>query len=265
LFKVAQAEGPPIDPLVRALTQRKIANDVATYVRLLDTEASESAVHEFLSAHSYFFSGVLRLDGISPLYAKVKLGAEYEVDFACFDSGSYGPEWCLVEIEAPSKRMFTRKGDPTAALTHAIRQVRDWHAWIHENLAYAGRLMPNIEYPLGYVFIGRRNHLTVDTRKKLRRLVHDHRMLLRVHTLDWFASAALAVKQQAAGRARCSWPVPLRALSHSDLAAGRPEWVWEWLCDAHVATEKRHWQRNLLNEREYSYVREDEYRNSERE
>ena len=56
--------------------------------------------------------------------------------------------------------MFTKSGDPTSDLTHAIQQVRDWHTWIHVNVDYARKLMPLIEYRLGFVFIGRRSHLT---------------------------------------------------------------------------------------------------------
>jgi hypothetical protein len=84
MFKCEKATGFPVDPLVSALTQNKIDFDVQEYLRLLDTEAPEQAVHDFLAAHTYFFNGVVRLRGFSPLYSKVRLGTEYEVDFACF-------------------------------------------------------------------------------------------------------------------------------------------------------------------------------------
>ena len=215
----------PIDPLVRALTVEIVERDIKEYQYLLDSISSEQLVHEFLARHSYFFNGILRLYGASPMYSKVKLGAEYELDFACFDTGSFGSEWYLIEIEAPAKKMFTKAGDPTADLTHAIQQVRDWHAWIHENLDYARKLMPLIEYPLGYVFIGRRSDLTEETKKKLRRLAHDHRMFMRIHTLDWLSGAAHSVKYLLRNGDGGTWPVPMCAFSHRELAMGSQTWL----------------------------------------
>src|SRR5260370_7432208 len=72
-----------------------------------------------------FFNGVLRLHGYSPLYSKIRLGSEYEMDFVCFDTGSYGPEWRLIEIEGPNKRLFTKSDDPSPHLSHPTQQVSD--------------------------------------------------------------------------------------------------------------------------------------------
>ena len=35
--------------------------------------------------------------------------------------------------------MFTGKGDPSAALTHALRQLSDWRTWLTFNRDYAAR------------------------------------------------------------------------------------------------------------------------------
>lgn len=258
-IKVEKPEPLPVDPMVRTLTEDKIDEDIATYVRMLDQEASESDVHDFLAKHSYFFNSILRMYGVSPLYSKVRLGSQYEIDFAFFDTGSFGPEWHLVEIEAPSKRMFTKTGDPTASLTHAIQQIRDWHDWVHENLDFARKLMPHIEYPLGYVFIGRRSHLIPDTMKKLRRLAHDHRMTTRIHTLDWFENAARSVKDLVRAGNGGTWPVPMCAMSHADLAAGRPDMAWEWLNNPHAANNRDYYRQLLLSERKYFYLNLTEY------
>jgi hypothetical protein len=254
VLKFEKPEPLPLDPLVKALTEEQIESDIADYIKLLDYNASEAEVHDFLASHSYFFNTILRMYGASPLYSKIRLGSQYEVDFAFFDTGSYGTEWYLVEIEAPSKRMFTKAGDPTSFLTHAIQQVRDWHTWIHENLDYARKLMPHIEYPLGYVFIGRRAHLTHDTKIKLRRMAHDHRMFMHIHTLDWFAGTARSVKDLIRIGGGGNWPVPMHALSHTDLAAGRPEMARKWLTDPRVADELESGQQLILKQREYSYL-----------
>lgn len=258
-LKFEEPKSLPVDPRVAALTKEQIEADVAVYLDLLDQKASESDVHDFLANHSYFFNGILRMYGVSPVYSKVQLGSEYVTDFAFFDTGSFGPEWHLVEIEAPSKRMFTLAGGQTADLTHAIQQVRDWHTWIHDNLDFARKLMLHVEYPLGYVFIGRRSDLTQDTRKKLRRLAHDHRMTTRIHTLDWFEGAARSVLNLIRAGEGGTWPVPMRALSHADLAAGKPDMAREWLSRQQVMSTHVFGGGLVLNEREYSYLNLAEY------
>lgn len=238
-FKFSTPEPIDIDPQVEALTVAKVDEDIALFSSLLDSGAPEREVHAFLEAHSYFFNGILRLYGASPIYSKVRLGSDYEVDFAFFDSGSYGPDWHFVEIEAPNQRMFTSRGDPSSALTHAIQQVRNWHAWFHENLDYCRKLMPHIEYPMGYVFMGRRDQLDPNTRSKLKRLAYDHRSLMRIHTLDWFVGAAISVRDGLLSNGKGgTWPVRMRAYSHSDLARNEPDMAWKFLTNPITAKEK---------------------------
>ena len=222
---------PPIeiDPLVKALTPDQLEKDVGEFERFLDGCVREQEVHDFLADHSYFFNHIIRLNGASPLYSKIKLGSEFEIDFACFDAGSPGPEWHLIEIEGPGSPLFTNAGDPSARLTHAIRQVLDWQGWIHENLDYARKLFPYIEYPLGYVFMGRRHGLTPATRKRLRRLNYEHRSSLKIHSLDWFASAARSVISLIEHTGQGSWALPMRALTHKDLAGGLPPLAQDYI------------------------------------
>lgn len=220
--KIKHAEPLDIDPAVAALTALQVERDVIEYEALLDKNVPEARVHEFLATHTYFFNGALRLFGFSPVYSKTKLGCDYEVDFAWLDSSSFGPDWHLVEIEAPSTRLFTKGGNPTAELTHAVQQLRDWHSWLHDHLEYARRLMPQIEYPLCYIFMGRRKELTPALKKKAKRFVYDHRPICRIHTLDWFSAAARSVVSLMRNGGGC-WPVPMKALSHTNLAGGLPK------------------------------------------
>lgn len=219
----------PIDEQVRQLTTERVQVDVGQYLQLIDKPASEEDVHEFLATHSYFFNGILRLYGASPLYSKIRLGSEFVVDFVWFDSGSVGPEWHLTEIEHPEKKLFTSSGDPTAHLTHAIRQVLDWQDWISRNLSYAQKLLPHIIYPMGYVFMGRRKFLDDNTRERLQRINYEYRKSLQVHTLDWFAGAALSVLNIVENKGSGNWQLPMRALSHEDLSIGLPSWSIEYM------------------------------------
>ncbi|SRR6266851_2999721 len=207
---------------VRRLTLNQIEADIANYTSLLDSEATEHRVHEFLASHSYFFNGLMRLYGVSPLYTKIKLGSNYEVDFAWLDSGSFGPEWNLVEIESPTRRLFTDGGQQSQWLTHAIQQVRDWHQWVVDFKSSAEAIMPKILYPMGHVFIGRRSELTPEIQAKLSRISYENRPFVRLHTLDHFIGCARSVMNLVDEAGGGDWPVPMKALGHAELAAGLP-------------------------------------------
>jgi hypothetical protein len=124
--------------------------------------------------------------------------------------------------------MFRKSGAPSAFLTHAVHQVRDWHMWIHDNLAYARRLLPHVDYPLGRVFIGRRSELSADNRRRLKRLLFENRMFMEIRTLDFFVDGAESVRHLvSAGGAR--WTAPPCSFTHRDLAARRPNGLFSWL------------------------------------
>jgi len=53
-------------------------------------------------------------------------------DFLVLEQDSGNIYAVLIEIEAPSKRWATRGGVPSADLTQAIDQLRDWQAWFKE-------------------------------------------------------------------------------------------------------------------------------------
>ena len=67
----------PIDPEVTALTPEQIDEDIRQFRSLLDSNAPEARIQEFLAARSYFFNGFVRLYGSSPVYSKIKLGIEH--------------------------------------------------------------------------------------------------------------------------------------------------------------------------------------------
>ncbi|MGO9003795.1 MAG: Shedu anti-phage system protein SduA domain-containing protein [Limisphaerales bacterium] len=251
-LNIKKAVASKVDPLVSNLTLAQVEKDALEFKSILDRNAPEAHVHDFLATHSYFFNGILRMFGCSPLYSKVKLGSDYEVDFAFFDTGSFGPEWSLIEIESPTRSLFTKSGNPSAALTHAIQQVRNWQDWVHDHLEYAKKIMPQIDYPLGHIFMGRRNDLTPLSKKKMRRLLHDHRQILRIRTLDWFVDSArtvVGIMDEGKGR----WPVPMHALSHSNLAKGLPPEAQKWL-DHQLGDQARRDAENRWKHREENYL-----------
>jgi hypothetical protein len=211
-----------IDPEVSKLTSETVKSHVEEFRALLDKNSKEEVIQAFLESHSYFFSGPLDLFGLSPLYSKIKLGSEYITDFAWFGINSLGCEWNLVEIEAPGEPLFNVKGDPSASLTHALRQVRDWQYWVHKNNDFARKLLPNVLSPMGYIYMGR--HVELKAKEKqdaLQRLSYDNRGQLRIHTLDRLTYSAFGVAKSLIGETgRGNWSVPMKALTHKDLADG---------------------------------------------
>ncbi len=70
--------------------------------------------------------------------------------------------WELIEIEAPSKVIYQRKGeDPAAHLVHAVTQVEDWLRFIDDNRDTVEREdgLANIYRPRGRVVAGRERDL----------------------------------------------------------------------------------------------------------
>ncbi len=66
--------------------------------------------------------------------------------------------------------LFTRQGDPTAKLTHSMRQVEDWLDWISDNKDYAQRhILPEVSEPEAWVIIGLRSRMDKKSKKALAR------------------------------------------------------------------------------------------------
>jgi len=120
-----------------------------------------------------------------------RLGAELVPDFLIGERSSLGFEWYGVELESPTASLFNTSGDPSATLTHAIRQIIDWRVWLEKNLDYAvrprdkqGLGLTDINGKLpGLILIGRRDSLDPSTRERRRQISGDLR--IQIHTYDW--------------------------------------------------------------------------------
>jgi len=114
---------------------------------LLEEDLSEEDLQKFLSTHPVLLSPTAL-----EILPKHRLGKEYITDFVICEVGS---EYILVEIEAPSQRLFNKSGDPSAPLTHTQRQVEDWREWVSENIAYARKSLSGINDPDCWIIMGR--------------------------------------------------------------------------------------------------------------
>ncbi len=139
----------------------KLEGIIEKFEDLLDKAKYEEDLQKFLSTHPVI---------LSPTALKVlpkhKLGSEYIPDFVICEIEH---EYIFVEIEAPSKKLFNKNGNPSTFLTHAQQQVEDWREWVQENIAYARNNLPGITDPNCWVIIGRDTALLPRDRKALYR------------------------------------------------------------------------------------------------
>ncbi len=110
------------------------------WTALVATDVEEECYHQFIAQnstmcwpHDVFFA-----------ISKLELSGALVPDFVLVsEKGSLGLEYTLVEIEKPSTSTITKAGNPSAGLTHAEKQVRDWKSWIHTHSQDVSRLFPS--------------------------------------------------------------------------------------------------------------------------
>lgn len=159
--------------------------------RCLDAATREEDVQAFLAANPMLL--IQHLGGGHGRYVipKKKLGSEYVTDFVIGERHSGGYEWQAVELESPKARMFTKKGDPTKELNHAIKQIHDWRAWLEKNQNYAANsrtaqglgLTDIISNLPGLILIGRRSSDDEKWRSLRRQMANT--LNIRIHSFDF--------------------------------------------------------------------------------
>ncbi len=145
---------------------------------LIRQQPTEHKVQAFLESQPWYLLHAA-MDGFytgatstrSTLFPKFKLGNEYETDFLFCNGSSLGLSCTFIELERPDVSLFTRRGDPTKHLAHAIRQIVNWNAWLIDNHEFALKeiaraVSPNwswppiLRKPFRYlIIIGRRQSL----------------------------------------------------------------------------------------------------------
>ena len=172
------------------------ASDAAALEDVLNSAKNERDMQSYLQEHPLLLIQHLGGGHGRWVIPQQKLGVQFVTDFLIAEKSSIGFEWVAVEIESPSARIFTKKGDPSATLNHAIRQISDWRAWLRKNQNYAARLrsenglgLTDIDSDIpGLIIIGRENALDPTTRELRRQLGAN--LNIKIHTYDWLIRMA---------------------------------------------------------------------------
>lgn len=158
-------------------------NDGSTQLEDVLATGNEHDVQKVIHEHPQLLRGIT--PGVEFAFREYRLGAEFIADFVTggfVDNGMY-LRLSMIELESPKHKLFTKHGDPTAALNHALRQIRDWRAWIKENrLYFTSRTIKKLDYPARaadgvkeayVVVIGRRSSMSRDDQRRLADLNDD--------------------------------------------------------------------------------------------
>lgn len=136
----------------------------------------EEKLQKFLTEHP-----ILLDPFVSTLYTKQELGSDFITDYVVKQMNN---QYVLVEIENSTDKLFNQNGSFSSHLTAALAQVRDFQAWISDNLSYAQKKLPSIKHPEGLVVIGRKQSLNELEIKRLAEENYSRRGHIKIVTYD---------------------------------------------------------------------------------
>ena len=183
--------------------------EAAAFENALNAARDEGDMQRFLESHPRMLVQHLTEHRRAWVIPQRRLGAEHVTDFMIAERVSGRYSWHAVELERPQAKLFNKKGDPSAALTHALRQISDWRTWLSRNRDYASRpiersglgltdIEPDLE---GLIIMGRESDVDPQTADLRRSLSRNYR--IRIETYDWLLSVArdrLAALERAGNR-----------------------------------------------------------------
>jgi hypothetical protein len=142
----------------------------------LDDAPDERPLQTFLAGHPHLLSCLLPGGRGVWCWDRPRFGAELVPDFLLCTRNSAGVQWVMVELESPRQMPLTQAGRPTAKLNEAMGQIRDWRAWLRQNISYTHEQLELVglsaEAP-AVIVIGRREALNPTHAVKYRELSND--------------------------------------------------------------------------------------------
>lgn len=169
---------------------------VARFRSTLESATRESDLQLFLQEHPALLVQALSGGHGRWVIPQLRLGAHHVTDFMIAERNSLGFEWVAVELESPTRPMFTAGGDPSRYLVHALRQISDWRVWLSRNRDHAerprdrsglGLVDVGVDVP-GWIVIGRRAEVSADILDRRRQL--SRQTNVAIHSYDWLLDKA---------------------------------------------------------------------------
>lgn len=163
---------------------------VNAFSSLLQKATNEEEMQQFLTEHPALLLQSITGHRGCVCIPKQKLNGKV-TDFLIAWMDSMGFWWLGVELENPKAQMFTKRGNPTKELTHAIGQIQDWRIWLSKNADFARRPIVDGGYSLidieerlpAFIFMGRRRDQRYDNPPRRRQIYKESS--IAIHPYDW--------------------------------------------------------------------------------
>lgn len=149
-------------------------------------ENSEVDLLRVLKDNSFLFYDLYsRKYGIQPIFRELNFGTEFKCDFAWLNDNSSGPEWVLVEIEAPDMPLFKTTGKPTVKLYDAVEQVHTWEQYFEENKGEKTRIFGAVAQFRYILVTGTKEKWQTEHASRWR-IQHGKRLKVEIRSMDTF-------------------------------------------------------------------------------
>jgi hypothetical protein len=166
----------------------KLAETVEIYQKLVAENAAESSFQKFFEKNPIVIE-----PRVQHVFSKMSFGGENFPDFLFALNDS---RYLIIEIEKPEARLFTKRGDPTAKLTHAQHQIRSYLEWASEERDYLRRRgCPNINpsNTRGLIIIGKSYTLGRMEKRVLESINAETQSKYEIKTFDRIADDFKAI------------------------------------------------------------------------
>jgi len=164
----------------------------------LNAAVSEAPLQRFLEQNPLVLVRYLAGGHTRWVIPGLRLGSWFAPDFVIGEQNARRSRWTLIELESPSVKLFTREGDASRALGHAVGRIRGWRGWLHDHERYAREHL-NLAHVTGnaqaLILIGRRARLRPEDVQRRRDLEAEHEVA--IHTYDWLLDGAPETNIQA--------------------------------------------------------------------
>jgi hypothetical protein len=163
----------------------------------LNAAVSEAPLQRFLEQNPLVLVRYLAGGHTRWVIPGLRLGSQFAPDFVIGEQYARRSRWTLIELESPSVKLFTREGDASRALGHAVGRIRGWRGWLHDHERFAREHL-NLAHVTGnaqaLILIGRRARLGPEDAQRRRDLEAAHKVA--IHTYDWLVDGASETPSQ---------------------------------------------------------------------